>query len=114
MQISINTTQLLLNSNISFSNLTSLTINGAEIDLTNIVCTVSINASAGIVLSDIGSITLNNLKLTQCGSLIQNTFKENDAFEFSSALTMVHCKNVQVNRLIIAQSKGTGLKILNH
>ena len=114
VQISINTTQLLLNSNISFSNLTFLTINGAESDLTNIVCTASINASAGIVLSDIDSITLNNLKLTQCGSLIQSTFKENATFEFSSALTMVRCKNVQVNRLTIAQSKGIGLKILNH
>ena len=112
VQINISITKMPLNNNVSFSNLASLTING-EINPTNISCETSANVSAGIVLSDVHSITLNNLELIKCGSVIQNIFKSKNNI-FSSALTLIHCSDVKINRLTIAQSKGTGLTILNH
>ena len=113
VRINANTTIMHLKSNISFSNLTSLTINGETINATTISCNSSVNSSAGIVLSDVHSIALNNLKLIGCGSLIQNIFKTKNN-NFSSALTMIHCRDVQLNRVTIAQSSGIGLMILNH
>lgn len=108
----IRTTRMPLNYNVSFSNLASLTING-ETNPTTISCETSARASAGIVLSDVRSITLNNLELIGCGSVTRNIFKSKNN-NFSSALTMIHCSDVKINRLTIAQSKGTGLTILNH
>ena len=112
VQININTTKMPLNDNVSFSNLASLTING-ELNPTIIFCNASANASAGIVLSDVHSITLNNLELVGCGSVIRNVFKTKNN-NFCSALTLIYCSDVKINGLTIAQSKGTGLTILNH
>ena len=108
--ININTTRMSLSGNVSFSNLSSLTINGKN-STSNIFCEASTNASAGIVLSDVHSITLNNLKLTGCGSAVKNYILKHD---FSSALTLVRCSDVKINRLNITQSKGTGLTVLDH
>ena len=111
--ININTTRMSLNRNVSFSNLSSLTINGDN-STSNIFCEASANASAGIVLSDVHSITLNNLKLTGCGSVVKNNIFKNKNHDFSSALTLVCCSDVHISGLTITQSKGTGLTILNH
>ena len=109
VQIIFNNTQVEMNETISFANLTSLNITGLP-DFTNIACKA--HAGAGIMLRDIESIVLTNLSLTGCGSLFINEFKKKR--NFISALTMIHCGGVQINRLIIAQSSGTGLMILNH
>ena len=111
VQINIKILQLKLNANVSFTNLTSLTING-EPGLTTITCTASGNVSAGIVLRNImDTITLNNLKLISCGSLISDTL---DGKTYSSSLTITHSWNVELNGLVIARSRGLGLTILNH
>ena len=109
VQIIFNNTQVEMNKTISFANLTSLNITGLP-DFTIIACKA--HAGAGIMLRDIESIMLTNLSLTGCGSLFINEFKKKRSF--ISALTMIHCGGVQINRLIIAQSSGTGLMILNH
>ena len=108
--ININTTRMSLSGNVSFSNLSSLTINGNN-STSNIFCEASTNASAGIMLSDVHLITLNNLKLTGCGSVVKNDILNHD---FSSALTLVRCSDVKINRLNITQGKGTGLTVLDH
>ena len=106
MEISINISQLTLASTLNFTKLKSLTINGV-LDITTINC---MNASAGIVLSDIaGTVELSNLRLLFCGSQVDY---RNEAY--TSALTIFGCKNVQLHRLVITRSHGLGLVILNH
>ena len=102
-----------LKATVNFTNLNSLTING-ELDTTAIICVPNgSNSSAGIVLTDIQDrASLSNLNLTSCGSQFKNVFKKNRIF--MSALTLVHCSNVEINSLVIEKSRGIGLTILNH
>jgi predicted outer membrane repeat protein len=114
VHIDIKTPYLQLSTNVIFANLSSLTINGhGEPSLTTINCTTNSIAklSAGIVLSNIEKVTLNNLSLNFCGSVIDRKVKNKI---YSSALTIFHCKNVQLNRLVIVRSRGIGLTILNY
>ena len=106
LHIDIKIRYLQLNAHVDFANLSSLTING-EPGLTTINCTIS---DSGIMLSDImEKVTLNNLRLTSCGSQI-NVDNKN----YSSALTIVRCTNVRLNRLVIARNRGIGLTIRNY
>ena len=113
VQINIQTSELQLNTNVSFTNLTSLTING-ESNFTTIYCT----AGAGIVLRDISdTITMYNLKLLSCGS--QTVTKRSSNHEaqvqgYISTLTIIHCNNVKLDQLRITRSRGIGLTILDH
>ena len=114
VQIDIKIPRLQLNANVSFTNLNSLTISG-EPGLTTITCTAGGNSSAGIVLSDInGTITLNKLNLTSCGSVINTKFYADHGKIYSSALTIFRCRCVELKELVIARSRGTGLIILDH
>ena len=109
--IDIKIPQLNLNGNISFKNLPSLTING-KLGLTTITCKDDGEANASIVFSNItDKITLNNLNLTFCGSRNNGIGKDKT---YSSALTIVDCRNVELNGLVITRSRGLGLAILNH
>ena len=108
VRIDIKTPYLLLNANVTFANLNSLVING-EPSLTTINC-VAVQ-SAGIVLNDIQKVTLNNLSLHFCGSVISRNVNNKT---YSSALTIVHCKNIHITRLVIARSRGIGLTMLNY
>lgn len=106
--IDIKIPELLLEGNITFVNLHSVTING-EPGLTTISCTAE---HAGIVFNDIADmIRLNNLKFISCGSIITNVFKKSD---YISALVLVYCRNVEISRVIVERSKGIGLMIKNH
>ena len=113
IQINIQFARLKLISIITFSALESLTIRG-DYGMTSIICTAGSNASAGIILSDIvGVITLNRLNITLCGCQIQECYY-NENGTYRSALAMLYCMNIQLNRVIIAASRGLGLSILNH
>ena len=113
IKIDIIIPQLQLNTSLNFTNLSSLTISG-EPGSTNITCTASDSDSAGIVLRDImGTVTLNNLNFTFCGSQVTYTDRDHDD-TYSSALTIIHCNNVELNRVIITRSRGLGLMILDH
>ena len=109
LRIDIKISYLQLNANVMFTNLSSLVIN-SESSLTIINCTTNHTASIGIVLSDVGKVTLNNLSLTFCGSVINRNNNKN----YSSALTIVRCKNIQLTGLVISRSRGIGLMILNY
>ena len=114
VQIDIKISELKLNGKLSFANLTSLTING-EPGLTTITCTTGGNSSAGIMLSHIkDKIVLNNLNIKFCGSQVGAKFDSDYYKVYTSALTIVHCKNIELNGVIIARSMGIGLTVLNH
>ena len=103
-----------MNGKLSFDNLTSLTINGKP-GLTTITCTTGGSSSAGIMLSRIkDKIVLNNLNLKFCGSQIGAEFDSDHYKVYTSALIIVYCKNTELNRVIIAKSRGIGLTVLNH
>ena len=113
VQINIQTARLKLTSIINFSALESLMIRG-DYGMTSIICTAGSNVSAGIILSDIvGTITLNRLNITLCGCQVQERYY-NGSGTYRSALAILYCMNVQLNRVIIAASRGLGLSILNH
>ena len=95
-----------LNQKLSFTNLTSLVING-EPGVTTITCT---SDNAGIVLSDISdTVTLNNLSLLSCGLQISH-----ENVTYASALALLRCLNVELNNVAISNGTGLGLAILGH
>ena len=113
VQIDIKISQIQLNTNLSFTNLASLIITG-EPGLSIIKCTANSHTSAGIILNNIsGTVTLSNLKLTLCGLQIKDTFDRGLQTTYSSALTIAHCRNIELNGLVIEKSRGKGLTILN-
>ena len=113
LEINIKIHHLQLDATLNFTNLSSLTISG-EPDLTNIVCTHGGNATrAGIVLSGInGTVLLQNLNLSFCGLKIDGKFGRDNS-KFYSGLIISHCKNVELDKLVITKSKGLGLMMDN-
>ena len=115
VEINIKMHQLQLNTTLNFTNFNTLIIRG-EPNITNIACTHNIGGAgtrAGIVISSInGTVTLQNLNLSFCGSKINNNFGRDSYVKFYSALTISRCKNVEINNVIIERSEGLGL-VLN-
>ena len=112
VHIDILTPKLQLNEEIIFIGLHSLTITGKLDTQTSIICITGQNASTGVVLRNIsGSVELRNLKLTFCGSEVDTEFDSNI---YISALTMIQCRNVELNDITIERSGGIGLMIVNH
>ena len=112
VQIDIEVTLLHLSANISFTNLTYLVINGGP-NATNVVCSSYLNTNTGIVLSDIKeTVSLRHLNFMFCGTEVKNMFE--DEMVFTSALTFVYCTNIDIEKVVIAKSRGVGLTILNH
>ena len=114
LEINIKIHQLQLDTTLNFINLSSLIISGEPDSLTNIVCIRDGITQAGIVLSDIkGRVLLQNLNLSFCGTKINSKF-ERDNSKFYSALTIIsHCKNVKLDKIVIARSQGLGLQMTN-
>ena len=112
VHINILTPQLQLNEDINFTGLHSLTITGKLDTQTSIICSTSQNVSASVVLRNIsGSVELRNLNLTFCGSKVDTEFDSNI---YISALTIIQCRNVELNDITIERSEGIGLMIVNH
>ena len=105
--IDINVTQLQLNVTAYFSQLEALTINGNPNLNTTITC---IATNAGLVLHDIASLTLNNIAVTHCGALIGTS----KTATYSSAITILHSRDVKVKHLVVIKNMGTGMTILDH
>lgn len=108
--IDIHVPHLNLNNSISFCGLHSLSINGNPHSATVINCK---NNSAGIKFENISNLTVTNLTLMYCGSQIELEFR-NMTYMYTSALTMLHCNDVNVSNLSITRSLGIGLTILHH
>ena len=101
--INILAPQLILAGNVTFFGLNALTISGIS---TNLTCQYEF---AGLIFRDIAVLTIQNLVVINCGAIpvLQN-------FAYSSAVTIIHGRNVTVLNLTIAESVGTGLTILGH
>ena len=110
-----------LNETVRFSNLNSLSI-VSEYGPTAIMCPANDNAIAGMLLSNItDTIRLKNFNMSFCGSSVE-TRKILDNVEvgadipetFSSALIIAHSRNVEMSQIVIANSSGLGLTVLDH
>ena len=111
VQINIIIPFLHLNDTIRFSNLTSLTITG-ESGSTAIMCIPKSHANAGIILRNITDrIILRNFNLSNCGSKFNNDHNASEIFR--SALTIVHSRSVEMTGIVVINSKGLGLTLLN-
>ena len=111
VRIDINIPWLQLTSNINFTNLRSLAIYGIpSLTVISSTTTVAGDGSNGIVMTDISrELILNNLNLTSCGRKI-----EIDSYTHRSALTIIRCKDVEIDKLVIYKSRGAGMMILEH
>ena len=113
VQINILISELQLNTSVRFTGLTSLTI-GGKLNFTSMLkCT----PGAGIVLRDISdTIKIHNLKLLSCGSRtsIETHCGTQVLLTYVSALTIIHCRGVELDQLYITKSRGVGLTILDH
>ena len=118
VQINIKIPWLILASNVSFTKLNSLSISGCEAcdhNMTTIACNTDDNSSSvGILFEGIVDvIKLHSIQFVLCGlrtSCVCNNTNEERITD--SALTMLRCRNVELNKIVIAKSRGTGLKIL--
>ena len=113
LEIIIKIRQLQLDATLNFTNLSSLDISGEPAGLTNIACPRDGISRAGIVLSDInGRVLLQNLNLSFCGLKIDSKFGRDNS-KLYSALTISRCKNVELDKIVIARSQGLGLQMTN-
>ena len=104
--ITIFATQLTLTENITFSKINYITISGNADLNTSIICQ---REFIGVIFDNITILTIQNLVVVNCG-VIPTVGK----FAYSSAVAIIHCKNVTAVNLTIAESVGIGLSILRH
>ena len=115
VQINIKVSWLILTANVSFTKLNSISISGFEHSMTTITCTSAGNNanSVGILFGNIiDVIKLNSLRFMLCGLQINGVSNPQKGKMYSSALIMLYCKNVELNKIVIAKTRGTGLTIL--
>ena len=103
VMINIQISMLTITKRINFSGIDSLSIKG---DNSIIDCT---SKRAGVVFSDIASLELNNITVMNCGAEVHTGFTE-----FSSAISLVRCKDVSAYHLMITKNRGVGMIIIDH
>ena len=106
--ININVAQLQLKTNATFFGLQALIISGNPDLNTTINCQTGNNV--GIVFSNITRLVLRELTVINCGKL-HGLGKHS---MYSSAITILHCKDITLKRLTVPKSIGIGLMILDH
>ena len=107
--IYISTSCLELVTTVSFSGLYSLTISGSN---TTIVC--SLEDYGRLEFNNITSLILANLTITNCGFKSYPSTEQKQFLSYSSAVTILCCREVKVSNVIMRNNNGIGLKILNH
>ena len=105
--IKINSANVLLNTNATFFGLESLIIHGNP-DL-NATITCQTGKNAGIVFNNISRLVVRNLTVTDCGTL-----HKLHGGVYSSAVTILHSKDVIIENLTVLKSVGIGLMIVDH
>ena len=104
--IEILATQLTLTGNVTFSRVNGLTISGVADLNTNVTCQ---REFIGFIFNNIAMLAIQNMVLMNCG-----TIPTLHKFAYSSAVTIIHSRNVTAVNVTIAESMGTGLSILGH
>ena len=105
--INVSVTRLSLKTNATFFGLQSLTISGNPDWYVTINC--QLGNDAGFLFSNITRLVLRWLTVVNCGML-----HEMRREVYSSAVTILHSKDVTIERLTILKSLGIGLMILDH
>ena len=108
IHIDIKIPHVYLTKEIIFTDLGSLTISGDSSSFTIINCT-QLDSNAGIMTNDVRNLTLKHLILIHCGSELSIRNKT-----YSSALTVRSGVYMYITNIVITDSRGTGLMILNH
>ena len=88
---------------VNFSGIDSLSIKGNS---SIIDCTAK---RAGLVFSDVSNLVLNNITVTNCGAEVRTAFTE-----FSSAISIIQCGNVDINHVLITRNRGVGMIVIDH
>ena len=113
LTITIISPKLLLQSLVSFSNVSNFTLQGMNSNNTVIACQFKCGqySSVGAGLSFINSngIELNSFTLNSCGIETRTSFSEND----SHGLLILKSRNIKIHNVIVSQSKGYGLSLIN-
>ena len=104
INITIRTAYLLLRTNVTFSGLESLTIRGD----TDLNTTISCQGSdlAGLVFSSLAKLTITELTVVHCGTAAMSTY--------ASAIAIFRGRDVSIESLVVEESKGIGLMIIDH
>ena len=115
VQIDIRIAQLHVNTALRFANLISLSINGdPKFGTPNIICS-DINhrdSGVGIIVSNATNhVSLSNLRLSKCGSIVDIAISNKT---YRSALSILACKNMSVTRVTIEESDGVGLMMQSY
>ena len=106
INLKILASQLILTGNVTFSGVTILNFSGNADLKTTITCQCEFT---GLIFSNITILMIQNLTVMNCG-----TIPTLHKFAYSSAITIIHSRNVTAVNLIIAESMGIGLSILGH
>ena len=88
---------------VNFSGIDSLSIKGNN---SVIECTAK---KAGMVFSDVSNLALSSIVVTNCGAEVHTAFTE-----FSSAVSVIRCQDVNVNCVVITRNTGVGMIIIDH
>ena len=88
---------------VNFSGIDSLSIKGNR---SIVECTAK---RAGVVFSDVSNLVLNNITVTNCGAEVHTAFTE-----FSSAISIIRCGNMDINHMLIIRNRGVGMIIIDH
>ena len=105
--IHINVSQLMLKTNFKLFELESLTITGNP-DL-NTTLTCEKGNFTGLTFYSINRLELRQFTVVNCGG----TFNH-ERSNYSSAITILHCRDFIASNLIIINSTGIGMTILDH
>ena len=107
VQISISAPKLVLDTNVMFAQLNSLSIIGTSNSASIITCTGN---NSGLELVNITRLILQSLMVTRCGARITTRIHR----IYMSAIIIDRGEDVSITDVTIASSRGMGLIMLNH
>ena len=96
-----------------FDNVSNFTLQGLGKSKTTIICniaTANANKGAGIQFVNSFGINLRNFSIKNCGAMLENySVSDNN----SQAILMIDSKNITIVDIIVANSRGYGLSLIN-
>ena len=106
--ITISVPNLLQKGIATFSGIEAVTISGDADKYTTITCKEGVD-NTGLMFTEINKVTLRDLTLINCGAV-----HKLGRFMYSSAVLIIHGRDILVDSVNIEKSTGIGLTILNH
>ena len=100
-----------LESSIQFINVSGLTLSGTN--KTIIVCSQKV-VKHGLKFVNVTDLKIHGLSIINCGALYQrksSVYSRIFNYNFSTAVYVIHCTNLDIRNTIISKSHGTGLTL---